>query len=183
MSRSGIQVSFSNIPSGWPRTDTRVGTDELGAWIVIKMSIPRAMGHFIEMPLSSIAPTTISSYHARPGPPAHTDFRKLVVFKDPASPANIFIAYTPVQPDFATLGSFGSIADVAKTIVPSGRGACACVCGYVAIGIDRYTGGVVGLSVVESLTACATRSRNATGRGRREEPAAQVRVAQGVLHV
>jgi hypothetical protein len=27
-----------------------------------------------------------------------------------------------VQPDFATLGSFGSILDVAKTIVPSGRG-------------------------------------------------------------
>ena len=28
-----IQVSFSYIPSGWPRTDTRVGTDELGALI------------------------------------------------------------------------------------------------------------------------------------------------------
>lgn len=25
-----LQVSFSNIPSDWPRTDTRVGTDELG---------------------------------------------------------------------------------------------------------------------------------------------------------
>lgn len=74
------KVSFSNIPGDWPRTDTRVGTDEL-------------------------------------------DFRKLVVFKDPKSPANVFIAYTPVQPDFATLGSFGSIADVAKTIVPQGRGA------------------------------------------------------------
>jgi hypothetical protein len=50
------------------------------------------------------------------------DFRKLVVYKDPKSPANIFIAYTPVQPDFTTLGAFGSILDVAKTIVPKGRG-------------------------------------------------------------
>lgn len=33
------------------------------------------------------------------------------------------VAYTPVQPDFATLGSFGTILDVAKTIVPAGRGA------------------------------------------------------------
>lgn len=27
------QVTFSNIPSDWSRTDTRVGTDELGQWI------------------------------------------------------------------------------------------------------------------------------------------------------
>lgn len=90
-------------------------------------------GHFIEMPAGPIHGNL--NHHAHlipptPGP-AHTDFRKLVVFKDPASPANIFIAYTPVQPDFATLGSFGSIADVAKTIVPQGRGACVFVlCGY-----------------------------------------------------
>ncbi|TFJ84062.1 hypothetical protein NSK_004535 [Nannochloropsis salina CCMP1776] len=50
------------------------------------------------------------------------DPRRIVVFKDPSSEANVFIAYTPVQPDFTTLGAFGSILDVAKTIVPKGRG-------------------------------------------------------------
>lgn len=50
------------------------------------------------------------------------DPRRIVVFKDPNSQANVFIAYTPVQPDFTTLGAFGSILDVAKTIVPKGRG-------------------------------------------------------------
>lgn len=28
----GMQVSFSNIPSSWQRTDTRVGADEKGEW-------------------------------------------------------------------------------------------------------------------------------------------------------
>ncbi len=50
------------------------------------------------------------------------DPRRITVFKDPKSEANVFVAYTPVQPDFTTLTAFGSILDVAKTIVPKGRG-------------------------------------------------------------
>lgn len=55
-------------------------------------------------------------------PLGSADFRRLVVYKDPNSEANAFVAYTDVRPDFATLGSFGSIRDVAKTIIPTGKG-------------------------------------------------------------
>lgn len=50
------------------------------------------------------------------------DFRRLVVFKDPNSEANAFVAFTDIRPDFTTLGSFGTIRDVAKTVIPTGRG-------------------------------------------------------------
>lgn len=62
-------------------------------------------------------------------PLGSADFRRLVVYKDPNSEANAFVAYTDVRPDFATLGSFGSIRDVAKTIIPTGKGKRRVSCG------------------------------------------------------
>jgi hypothetical protein len=63
------------------------------------------------------------------------DFRRLVVFKDPNSEANAFVAFTDIRPDFTTLGSFGTIRDVAKTVIPTGRGTSAASEG---ISIDTF---------------------------------------------
>jgi len=53
-----------------------------------------------------------------------TDRRKIVVYRDPSGvgDVNVFIAYTPIRPDFSSVSSFGNVLDVAKTIVPKGRG-------------------------------------------------------------
>ena len=77
-----------------------------------------------------------------------------------------------MQPDFATLGSFGTIADVAKTIVPQGRGARVCLWSLDGASLDVWL----------SLTA-SVHTQTPTGRGRREEQAAKVRVPQGVLRL
>ncbi|CAM9914531.1 unnamed protein product [Choristocarpus tenellus] len=47
--------------------------------------------------------------------------RKLVVFASSKTPgANAFITYTPVKPDFTSLGSFGSLDEVSKNVLPDG---------------------------------------------------------------
>lgn len=51
------------------------------------------------------------------------DRRKIVVWTDPTDAATaIFIAYTPVRDDFTSLGSFGTVDQVAaQTILPKGK--------------------------------------------------------------
>ena len=52
------------------------------------------------------------------------DRRKIVLFVDPKSQGKtlVFIAYTPVRDDFTSLGSFGSVDNVAQmTILPKGE--------------------------------------------------------------
>ena len=55
------------------------------------------------------------------------DRRKIELFIDESTPANedktlMFIAYTPVRDDFTSLGSFGSVEEVAQsTILPKGQ--------------------------------------------------------------
>lgn len=52
------------------------------------------------------------------------DRRTIVVYQEPTGvgQANVFIAYTPIRSDFSSTTSFGNVFDVAKTIVPKGRG-------------------------------------------------------------
>ena len=46
------------------------------------------------------------------------DRRKILVWTDPSDPATaVFIAYTPVRDDFTSLGSFGSVDQVAQTAI------------------------------------------------------------------
>lgn len=55
------------------------------------------------------------------------DGRRLVLASDPSnSDTNIFIAFTPIRPDYSSLGSFGNIDYVASTVIPScgQNGAC-----------------------------------------------------------
>jgi PsbP len=51
------------------------------------------------------------------------DRRKINLWTDPSDPATLlFIAYTPVRDDFTSLGSFGSVDQVAEqTILPKGE--------------------------------------------------------------
>jgi len=53
------------------------------------------------------------------------DRRKLVLFIDPTDSSgqtSLFVAYTPVTPDFTSLGSFGDVASVGETtILPKGE--------------------------------------------------------------
>ena len=51
-----------------------------------------------------------------------SDRRKLLLWRDPSDEATLlFIAYTPVRDDFTSLGSFGSVDEVAaQTIMPKG---------------------------------------------------------------
>ncbi|CAN0297219.1 unnamed protein product, partial [Ectocarpus fasciculatus] len=45
--------------------------------------------------------------------------RKIVVYTSPTTPgANAFVAYTPARGDFTTLGSFGTLDQVSKTVLP-----------------------------------------------------------------
>ena len=47
------------------------------------------------------------------------DGRRLVLASDPADETNnIFVAYTPIRPDYSSLGSFGTIDFVAATVIP-----------------------------------------------------------------
>lgn len=47
------------------------------------------------------------------------DGRKIVLASDPSDEnANVFIAYTPIRPDYSSLGSFGTIDYVASTVIP-----------------------------------------------------------------
>ena len=49
------------------------------------------------------------------------DRRKIVLFTDEASVPIMFVAYTPIRDDFTSLGSFGSVDQVAsQTILPKG---------------------------------------------------------------
>jgi len=55
------------------------------------------------------------------------DGRRLVLASDPNdSDTNVFIAFTPIRPDYSSLGSFGNIDYVASTVIPScsSNGAC-----------------------------------------------------------
>lgn len=54
----------------------------------------------------------------------HADRRTIIVYREPSGQgdANVFIAYTPIRSDFSSTSSFGNVLDVAKTIVPKGRG-------------------------------------------------------------
>ncbi|CAB1100376.1 unnamed protein product [Ectocarpus sp. CCAP 1310/34] len=45
--------------------------------------------------------------------------RKIVVYTSPTTPgANAFVAYTPARGDFTSLGSFGTLDEVSKTVLP-----------------------------------------------------------------
>jgi len=47
------------------------------------------------------------------------DGRRLVVASDPKDASNnVFIAFTPIRPDYSSLGSFGTIDFVANTVLP-----------------------------------------------------------------
>eukprot|EP00904_Undaria_pinnatifida_P014273 jgi/Undpi1/9977/HiC_scaffold_28.g12431.m1 len=49
--------------------------------------------------------------------------RKIIVYTSPKNPgANAFVAYTPVRGDFTTLGSFGTLDEVSKTVLPEAEG-------------------------------------------------------------
>ena len=51
------------------------------------------------------------------------DGRRLVTATSPSDDStNIFIAFTPVRPDYVSLGSFGNIDYVASTIIPQCNG-------------------------------------------------------------
>lgn len=50
------------------------------------------------------------------------DRRRLVVFKDPTSEAAIFVAYTPIRPDYPALSAFGNIDAVTNVVIPDGPG-------------------------------------------------------------
>jgi hypothetical protein len=51
------------------------------------------------------------------------DRRKIIVWTDPTDASTaVFIAYTPVRDDFTSLGSFGSVDQVAaQTVLPKGK--------------------------------------------------------------
>jgi len=47
------------------------------------------------------------------------DGRRLVIASDPKEESsNVFIAFTPIRPDYSSLGSFGTIDYVANTVLP-----------------------------------------------------------------
>ena len=47
------------------------------------------------------------------------DGRRIVLATDPKDEStNIFIAFTPIRPDYSSLGSFGNIDYVASTVIP-----------------------------------------------------------------
>lgn len=47
------------------------------------------------------------------------DGRRLVLATDPNDEStNVFIAFTPIRPDYSSLGSFGTIDYVASTVIP-----------------------------------------------------------------
>ena len=47
------------------------------------------------------------------------DGRRLVLASDPKDESsNVFIAFTPIRPDYSSLGSFGTIDYVASTVIP-----------------------------------------------------------------
>ena len=47
------------------------------------------------------------------------DGRRLVLATDPADEStNVFVAFTPIRPDYSALGSFGTIDYVANTVLP-----------------------------------------------------------------
>jgi hypothetical protein len=47
------------------------------------------------------------------------DGRRLVIATDPKDEStNVFIAFTPIRPDYSSLGSFGTIDYVANTVLP-----------------------------------------------------------------
>lgn len=47
------------------------------------------------------------------------DGRRLVIATDPKDESvNVFIAFTPIRPDYSSLGSFGTIDFVANTVLP-----------------------------------------------------------------
>ena len=49
------------------------------------------------------------------------DRRKIVLFSDDTSTPIMFVAYTPIRDDFTSLGSFGSVDQVAaQTVLPKG---------------------------------------------------------------
>eukprot|EP00903_Cladosiphon_okamuranus_P019578 g18006.t1 len=49
--------------------------------------------------------------------------RKLIVYTSPKTPGtNAFVAYTPARGDFTTLGSFGTLDEVSKTVLPEAEG-------------------------------------------------------------
>eukprot|EP00752_Nemacystus_decipiens_P004213 g3850.t1 len=49
--------------------------------------------------------------------------RKLIVYTSPKNPGtNAFVAYTPARGDFTTLGSFGTLDEVSKTVLPEADG-------------------------------------------------------------
>lgn len=50
------------------------------------------------------------------------DRRRLIVFKDPNSEASVFIAYTPIRPDYPALSAFGNIDAVTDVVIPDGPG-------------------------------------------------------------
>ena len=48
-----------------------------------------------------------------------SDGRRLVLAADPVDESsNVFIAFTPIRPDYSALGSFGNIDYVANTVLP-----------------------------------------------------------------
>ena len=54
-----------------------------------------------------------------PVPQELPDGRRLVLASDPKDESsNVFIAFTPVRPDYSSLGSFGTIDYVASTVIP-----------------------------------------------------------------
>ena len=59
-----------------------------------------------------------SSWNAA-APQELSDGRRLVLATDPSDESNnIFIAFTPIRPDYSALGSFGTIDYVANTVLP-----------------------------------------------------------------
>lgn len=55
----------------------------------------------------------------KPTPNQLEDGRRLVLATDPSDEStNIFIAFTPIRPDYTSLGSFGTIDFVANTVLP-----------------------------------------------------------------
>ncbi|CAM9273714.1 unnamed protein product, partial [Hapterophycus canaliculatus] len=49
--------------------------------------------------------------------------RKIVIYTNPKAPGvNAFVAYTPARGDFTSLGSFGTLDEVSKTVLPEAEG-------------------------------------------------------------
>ena len=84
------------------------------------------------------------------------DGRKLVVASDPQDEsANVFVAFTPIRPDYSSLGSFGTIDYMAATIIPQ--------CG--AYGECRFANGdAIEGRMLESAAKGSTYVRHVTAR-------------------